>query len=127
MRRITLLAALAVLVVPTALAKSSFPATISLPNGFQPEGIAVGTGSTFYVGSIPTGAVYTGDLRTVAGAPITSDVTCQRTAPRPEDYGVTFTTEQWARLLAVFAAGVCDYSRPGIGQVPLDATWQSYD
>ena len=70
---------------------------------------------------------YTGDLRTVAGAPITSDVTCQRTAPRPEDYGVTFTPEQWARLLAVFAAGVCDYSRPGIGQVPLDATWQSYD
>jgi sugar lactone lactonase YvrE len=67
MRRITLLAALAVLVVPTALAKSSFPATISLPNGFQPEGIAVGTGSTFYVGSIPTGAVYTGDLRTGMG------------------------------------------------------------
>lgn len=67
MRRFTLLAALAVLVIPTALAKSSFPATIALPNGFQPEGIAVGKGSTFYVGSIPTGAVYTGDLRTGMG------------------------------------------------------------
>lgn len=40
---------------------------IPLPDGFQPEGIAVGTGTTFYVGSIPTGAVYRGDLRTGEG------------------------------------------------------------
>src|SRR5215211_4888158 len=45
----------------------AFPDVISLPNGFQPEGIAVGRGSTFYVGSIPTGAVYRGDLRTGEG------------------------------------------------------------
>ena len=45
----------------------AFPEIIPLPNGFQPEGIAVGTGSTFYVGSIPTGAVYRGDLRTGEG------------------------------------------------------------
>lgn len=44
-----------------------FPDIIPLPNGFQPEGIAVGTGTTFYVGSIPTGAVYRGDLRTGEG------------------------------------------------------------
>ena len=68
MRRLILFAALAVLVVPTAVAKSSFPATIALPNGFQPEGIAIGTGDTFYVGSIPTGAVYKGSLRTGQGA-----------------------------------------------------------
>jgi sugar lactone lactonase YvrE len=42
----------------------AFPAVIALPDGFQPEGIAVGTGHTFYVGSIPTGEVLTGDLRT---------------------------------------------------------------
>jgi sugar lactone lactonase YvrE len=41
---------------------------IALPNGFQPEGIAVGNGNTFYVGSIPTGAIYRGDLRTGNGA-----------------------------------------------------------
>jgi hypothetical protein len=70
---------------------------------------------------------YTGDLRTVAGAPITSDVTCQRRPPRPADYGVTFTAEQWARLLEVFPDGVCDWSRRGIGQVRLAGTWQSYD
>ena len=45
----------------------AFPDVIPLPNGFQPEGIAVGEGHTFYVGSIPTGAVYRGDLRTGEG------------------------------------------------------------
>jgi sugar lactone lactonase YvrE len=46
----------------------SFPDEISLPNGFRPEGIAVGRGSTFYVGSLANGAVYRGDLRTGEGA-----------------------------------------------------------
>ena len=44
-----------------------FPDQIPLPNGFQPEGIASGNGTTFYVGSIPTGAVYKGDYRTGEG------------------------------------------------------------
>jgi len=59
--------AAALLVVTAAAAKSSFPEVISLPNGWQPEGIAVGDGTTFFVGSIPTGAVYRGDLRTGKG------------------------------------------------------------
>lgn len=45
-----------------------FPAVIPLPAGFQPEGIEIGRGTTFYVGSIPTGAVFRGDLRTGDGA-----------------------------------------------------------
>ncbi len=45
-----------------------FPAVILLPNGFQPEGIASGSGNTFYVGSISTGAIYRGDLRSGKGA-----------------------------------------------------------
>ena len=48
-------------------AQSTFPSTIALPNGFQPEGIAT-AGEQFYVGSIPTGAVYRGSLRTGQGA-----------------------------------------------------------
>ena len=69
MRRILLLTAfLAVLTSSAALAKASFPDVIALPNGWQPEGIAIGKGTTFYVGSIPTGAVYRGDLRTGKGA-----------------------------------------------------------
>lgn len=47
-------------------AAEPFPKKIPLPNGFQPEGIAI-TGKTFYVGSIPTGAIYRGDLRTGTG------------------------------------------------------------
>ena len=66
-RLVLLLTTLACLAVPSALAKGSFPETIPLPNGFQPEGIAVGNGDTFYVGSIPTGAVYAGSLRTGTG------------------------------------------------------------
>jgi sugar lactone lactonase YvrE len=45
----------------------TFPDVLPLPPGFQPEGIAVGKGTTFYVGSIPTGAIYRGDLRTGEG------------------------------------------------------------
>ena len=71
MRRTLLLAAtVAVVAVPAAFAKAAFPETIALPNGWQPEGIAIGRGTTFYVGSIPTGAVYRGDLRTGEGAPL---------------------------------------------------------
>ena len=40
---------------------------IPLPDGFAPEGIASGRGSTFYVGSIPTGAIYQGDFLTGDG------------------------------------------------------------
>jgi sugar lactone lactonase YvrE len=46
---------------------SEAPTVISLPKGFQPEGIAVGRGTTFYVGSFATGAIYRGDLRTGEG------------------------------------------------------------
>jgi sugar lactone lactonase YvrE len=44
------------------------PDVIPLPNGFQPEGIAKGNGTTFYVGSIPTGAIYQGDILTGQGS-----------------------------------------------------------
>ena len=68
-RMLLLLVALAAVAVTvgTAGAKSRFPETIRLPDGFQPEGIAI-RGTTFYVGSIPTGAIYRGDLRTGRGA-----------------------------------------------------------
>lgn len=45
-----------------------FPDVIQLPTGFQPEGIEVGRGTTFYVGSAANGAIYRGDLRTGSGA-----------------------------------------------------------
>jgi hypothetical protein len=48
--------------------KTAFPEVIQLPVGFQPEGIEVGRGTTFYVGSRVTGAIYSGNLRTGSGA-----------------------------------------------------------
>lgn len=72
MRRITLLTvwtALAAFVLAAPLgAGSGFPERIALPDGFRPEGIAIAKGGTFYVGSIPTGAIYRGDLRTGEGS-----------------------------------------------------------
>jgi hypothetical protein len=76
MRRLALLAAAAtMLLVPAAAPahhghpQSPFPKLIALPDGWQPEGIAIKRW-TFYVGSIPTGAVYRGDVRTGQGAPL---------------------------------------------------------
>ncbi|HYZ19588.1 MAG TPA: hypothetical protein VE615_08585 [Gaiellaceae bacterium] len=73
MRRIRLLVALAGLAfaLPVGMAAAgSFPDRIDLPNGFRPEGIAIGPKHTFYVGSIPTGAVVQGDLRTGSRSPL---------------------------------------------------------
>lgn len=45
-----------------------FPDSIALPNGFRPEGIAIGRGATIFAGSIGTGAVFAADLVTGRGA-----------------------------------------------------------
>jgi sugar lactone lactonase YvrE len=45
-----------------------FPHIISLPDGFQPEGITTGRGTSFYDGSVATGAIFRGDLATGRGA-----------------------------------------------------------
>jgi sugar lactone lactonase YvrE len=63
------LVSIAVFVVFAASGSATvFPETIALPDGFRPEGISIGNGTTFYVGSIPTGAIYAGDLRTGEGS-----------------------------------------------------------
>jgi sugar lactone lactonase YvrE len=65
MRRFALLAALSVFLSATAAgAGARFPEQIDLPNGFFPEGIDIARGGTFFVGSIPTGAIYRGSVRT---------------------------------------------------------------
>jgi sugar lactone lactonase YvrE len=71
MRRITLLAAwmavaASVLAAPLG-AGGGLPEKIALPDGFRPEGIAISQNGTFYVGSIPTGAIYRGSLKTGEG------------------------------------------------------------
>ncbi len=69
MKRLTIvmLVALSALIAAAPAPARPFPGVIVLPVGWQPEGIAAGAGNAFYVGAIPTGAIYRGDLRTGAG------------------------------------------------------------
>jgi Tannase-like family of unknown function (DUF6351) len=65
--------------------------------------------------------------RFVAGGPITADVIkCQLKPVSRGDYTRAITPEQQSRLEAVFAQGVCDWSRPGVEQQSLRGTWLSF-
>jgi sugar lactone lactonase YvrE len=66
-RLLVLLVLAAVAAVPATASAGTFPDTIRLPDGWQPEGIASGRGTSLYVGSIPTGAVWKADARTGEG------------------------------------------------------------
>ncbi len=46
---------------------SNFPVRIDLPNGFFPEGIERGPGTSYFVGSVADGAIWRGNLRTGSG------------------------------------------------------------
>jgi hypothetical protein len=66
------------------------------------------------------------DPRLVAGMPDARDILkCQLKPLNRSDYRVTFTDGQWDRLNQVFPAGVCDWSKPGVGQQP-NAPWLTY-
>ncbi len=52
----------------TGTGARALPVSIPLPNGFRPEGLTIGRGTSFYVGSLVDGAVYRGDLLTGRGA-----------------------------------------------------------
>jgi hypothetical protein len=56
--------------------------------------------------------------RQVAGGPITEDILkCQLKAFNSADYP-GLSDAQLTRLMAAFPDGVCDWSKPGIGQQP---------
>jgi DNA-binding beta-propeller fold protein YncE len=71
-----------------------FPERIALPNGFQPEGIAIG-GTSLFAGSIPTGAIYQADLRTGQGALLVP----------PQDGRMALGLAYDSRTNALFVAG----------------------
>ncbi|MFC7646442.1 hypothetical protein ACFQX6_42100 [Streptosporangium lutulentum] len=52
--------------------QAAYPTQFSLPDGFQPEGIAIGPGPSAYFGSRGTGAIYRVSLRTGQGKIINS-------------------------------------------------------
>jgi hypothetical protein len=62
--------------------------------------------------------------RMAAGGPVTDDVfKCAVKPVDAKDYKTAPTAAQLAALQQVFPGGVCDYSKPGVGQVPLAGTW----
>ncbi len=65
--------------------------------------------------------------RLVAGAPLTNDIAkCQLKPINFAEYKTVFTDSQKARMKMVFPTGVCDFSKPGIGQAPIKGTYQRY-
>lgn len=65
--------------------------------------------------------------RLVAGAPLTNDIVkCQLKPINFAEYKVKFTDAQKARMATIFATGVCDFTKPGIGQGPIKGTYQRY-
>ncbi|TDC02954.1 superoxide dismutase [Nonomuraea longispora] len=65
----TALSALAVVLVGSVPAQATGkPSTFDLPDGFQPEGIAIGPGPYAYFGSRATGDIYRASLRTGKGS-----------------------------------------------------------
>jgi uncharacterized tannase-like protein DUF6351 len=65
--------------------------------------------------------------REVAGEDVAADVVkCALKAIDPADYRGRLTAAQLDRLRAIFPTGVCDWSRPGVGQQPPEGTWLSF-
>ena len=64
---VSVLALSTVAVSPVAAKHEPPPDVIELPDGFFPEGIAIGYGTTFYTGSLADGSIYAGDVLTGAG------------------------------------------------------------
>jgi hypothetical protein len=66
-------------------------------------------------------------VRIAAGGPIGGDILkCSLKSIDVKRYAVTFTSGQEKRLKAIFPKGVCDYTKPGVKQVPLDGTWLDF-
>jgi hypothetical protein len=78
-RRLTLVLALALTLVASIAAApvsahSNFPSRIDLPNGWQPEGITAGRGTTVYAGSLANGAIRKVDVRSGASSTLVAGV-----------------------------------------------------
>jgi hypothetical protein len=68
-----------------------------------------------------------GDPRTAAGGPLTDDVLkCSLKPISTGDYAQSLSAEQFRRLRDVFPTGVCDYTRPGVGQERTQGVWHHY-
>jgi Tannase-like family of unknown function (DUF6351) len=64
--------------------------------------------------------------RREAGGPLAANILkCQLKPVVASDYHVALTPAELARIKAIFPEGVCDWSKPGVNQVPV-VTWASF-
>jgi hypothetical protein len=64
--------------------------------------------------------------RIAAGGPMSDDVIkCQLKAVDPADYATALTSAQLAELADIFTTGVCDYTKPSVGDVERSILWPS--
>jgi len=64
------------------------------------------------------------NVRIMAGGPLAGDIMkCRLKAINPADYAVSFTSSELGRLKSIFPQGVCDWSKAGVGQLPIKDTW----
>lgn len=84
------------LLLAAPMTGATFPSIIPLPDGFAPEGIAVGHGTEFFVGSLVTGEIFKGDLRTGSGATLVQ--------PNPPRVAVGMALDRRSNYLFVASA-----------------------
>ena len=61
------------------------------------------------------------------GAPLASDIVKCHLEPADQGhYTPGFSADDLHRLRRIFPEGVCDWSRPGVGQTCLKGTWQTF-
>ena len=64
----------------------------------------------------------------MAGAPLHDDVLkCQTKPVDASAFSRAVTDQQLDQLRQVFPDGVCDWTQPSVGQVPLSGTWLTFD
>jgi len=65
--------------------------------------------------------------RMVAGGPASNDILKCQLAPLDfSKYKVTFTDAEKTQLRMIYPTGVCDWSKPGVEQVPETGTWHLF-
>jgi hypothetical protein len=92
---------------------------------FDSAGIRIAEPASF-TGNTRCNALYPNHSqpRLEAGMPLTNDIKkCRLKRIELRDYVPQFTDAEQARLQRIFAGGVCDYSKPGVGQLPLAGTY----
>lgn len=67
-------------------------------------------------------------VRLAAGGTLSGSILkCHLKPVDRRDYSVHFSAAEMARLKAIFPQGVCDWSKPGVKERPIQGVWHEYD